>query len=78
MSSEKGIKGIVIPPPRKGRSPKHPWDKLLKVGKIVIPNRKVHSVSSTIYAAAKRLGKRFSIRTEGPDVAVYVVAEGKK
>jgi len=74
----KGINGIVIPPARKGRQSKHPWSDLLKKGRILIRGRKVHNISSTVYAAARRMKKRFAVRAHPDGVEVYLVVDEKK
>lgn len=71
----KGINGIVIPPARKGRLSKHPWSDLLKKGRILIRGRKVHNISSTVYAAAKRFKKKFAVRSHPDGVEVYLVSD---
>ena len=69
-----------IPPPGSNRRTTYDWGQVGIPSKdgptfLVIVGRKTHDVSSTVYAAARRLGKRFSIRQRGPDVEVHLATQ---
>lgn len=50
-------------PPVSGRQPIYPWSQISRGKPLRIEDRTLSSVASCAYAAAKRLGKKFSLRT---------------
>jgi hypothetical protein len=45
---------------------------------LIVRNRKLASIASSAYAAARRLGVRFTVRQIGKDVEVHYVGKAPK
>lgn len=68
-------KGVPIPP-RRGRKSKYPVATLKDGESFLVPSgsfKKAQSVVSTLYAAAKRVGIKVSVRIMGDGVRVWRV-----
>jgi len=68
-------KGYPIPPRTgRGREPKYPWaDMVVGDSFLMTSPKSISGASSGASAAGKRLGMRFSVRTEGDAYRVWRV-----
>lgn len=61
--------------PAKGlRRTKYPWDKITTGRPLFIRARKMQDVSSSAYAAARRMGLRFTLRRVDGGVEVHLAS----
>lgn len=61
-------------PPRGRKKSVYPWERVKPGRPLLISARKMQDVSSTAYAAAKRLGVKFTLRKVAEGVEVHLVA----
>lgn len=64
-----------IPPYRCGPALKYAWYKVAPGKPLKIPGKTMSQIASTAYAAARRLGVRFALRSGKNCVTVYLASK---
>lgn len=67
------VRNVPIPPKRGGNR-KYPWGDMQIGDSFLAKKAKLGTISSVAYRAAKRLGFKFSCRTENNGVRVWRIA----
>jgi len=65
------------PIPRLTKRCKYPWGEVVAGKPILIVSKKIQHVSSTAYAAARRRGVKFTLRSVNEGVEVHLSAATK-
>jgi len=77
-SMKNEIEFVKKPVPERFRYQRYPWEKIKQGLPMIVRNRKLASIASSAYAAARRLGVRFTVRQIGKDVEVHYVGKAPK
>lgn len=69
------IEFVNKPVPAMLRHQKYQWVRIKKGTPMVVRNKRTSQIASSAYAAAKKLGLRFTVRQVGKDVEVHYLSK---